>query len=349
MRSIVSDEQVVALHSYDGVQLYQFLADDQVSMTWTRELRETSRCEIVVPSTLEYSRLPDIVPWQHWCSVWEDNGQRLLWTGPIQQVTSGRTTMTILAKDSSAYSARTRTPVTKRWDSADPTAVAAELWDAMIRHHRLNVTPIRRPDPNADPFDFAAVADEKMLEAVIAELVTLGLRWSVVAGVPILGPAPFTAFTALGTDDFIGGDGVTVVRDGATSFNDILLRGPDNLARARVPMAGLNLQTIVTVDDMFGVSNTDKAARQYVRHVAKVRDAVHLPDDAVLHPHAPVTIDQLIPSARVTVDAYGLLALMEIEGVSVTTGTQAGVSVKLEAVDDDLPELMTLTEEGQRA
>jgi hypothetical protein len=121
---IVSDEQIVSLHTINGVQLYQFLANAQTALLWTRDLREVSRCELSLPPSLDYTRLPDIVPWMHWLSVWDDTGQELYWTGPIQRLSADRTSMTISARDPAALMARTRCPITKRWDAADPATVA---------------------------------------------------------------------------------------------------------------------------------------------------------------------------------------------------------------------------------
>jgi len=68
-----------------------------------------------------------------------------------------------------------------------------------------------------------------------------------------------------------------------------------------------------------------------------------MPGGAVLHPEAPVGIDQLMPSARINVDAYGLLVTTEVQQVTVTAADgHAQVAVKLRAVDDDLPELLTV-------
>ncbi len=140
---------------------------------------------------------------------------------------------------------------------------------------------------------------------------------------------------------------MTVVRDGSKTYNDILLRGADALSRARVPMGGLNLQTIVNVDNAFGVSNVDRAVKQYARYVSKVRDSISMPDDAVLTPNAPVSIDQLVPSARITVEAFGLLIPMELHGVDVRcTPAESTVSVRLTAVDDDLPELIDIQDKS---
>lgn len=329
--------QMVSLHTKRGVQLYQFLPDDQFSMKWTRELRQTSICHLAVPPRFAVS---DITPGLHWVSVWDDRGEQLLWTGEIQSVDGGRDNVLLECADASSLYQATRSPVSKRWEVADPADIADELWRAMIDLHGLHTKPIVRADPRGDRFDFQTVADEKMLDEVIRELTDLGLFWSVVAGVPILGPVQFGAVTTLGEDDFVGG-GLRVKRDCRRLFNDVLLQAADGTARARVEAGGLNRQTILTQDSIFGVSNADRAVRQAVRFLGSMRDAVTVPDGAVLAPGAPLGIEHCIPSARVVIDAYGMRTLMEIRRVTVTrTSDSETVALGLESVNDDLPELL---------
>lgn len=342
---IISDEQIVSVRTIHGVQLYQFLASGYTSLKWSRLLREVSPCELAVPPNAGYVRIPDLTPWLHWVDVWDDQGRDLYWSGPIQRVQQGRDWLSVSARDASALLARTRCPLTKRWDSADPSEIAEELWRAMIEHHGLNVKPISRVDPRGDRFEFATVADEKMTDEVMEELTNLGLYWSVVSGIPLLGPARFEAVTALGENDFVDGN-LSVIRDGAQTYNDVLLLAGDAKSRARVPMGGLNLQQIVTRDSMFGVSNADRAANQAVRYSGAIRDAISVPQGSVLHPDAPISIKQLVPSVRVNVEAYGLLFTTEVEGVTVQcTKGSTTVGVDLESVNDDLPELIET--EGQ--
>lgn len=336
----MSDRQIVSVHTVQGVQLYQFLPNDQISLKWTREKREVSICELTVPSAVGYNRLPELTPWLHWVSVWDDKGEDLYWTGPIQRIAADRDTMDIAARDTSALMARTRCPMSKRWDAADPAEIAEELWVALIELHGLHTRAITRRNPAGDRFDFQAEADIKMVDDVMNELVNLGLYWSVVAGTPLLGPAPTTPIAALGEQDFVGG-GLVVIRDGAESYNDVLLRASDNLARAKVRMGGLNLQTTVTIDSMFGVSNAQRAVTQLARYSGAIHDAVSIPDGAVLHPRAPVAIGQLIPSIRLMIDAYGMLTPMELARVTVEcTSASTTVGLTLESVTDELPELL---------
>lgn len=334
-------EQIISIRTVRGVQLYQFLADGYTSLRWTRTLRDTGALDLSVPTEAKYVQIPDLTPWLHWVDVWDGNQRDLHWSGPIQRVEQGRTWLTLAAGDVSALMSRTRCPLTKRWDSADPAEIATELWASMIEHHGLNLEPITRNAPRGDRFEFSAQAEVKMTDEVIQELTDLGLYWSVVAGIPLLGPVKPQPVAALGESDFLQGQ-LSVIRDGASTYNDVLLLAGDSKSRARVPMGGLNLQTIVKRDSMFGVSNADRAAVQAVRYSGAIRDAISVPRGAVLHPDAPVSIQQLVPSARMNVEAFGLLPTMELEGVTVSVSAgSASVGVDLESVPpDDLPELL---------
>lgn len=342
---MISDDQIISVRTARGVPLYQFLTDGYSSLKWTRQLRNSSRCDLQVPSESGYARIPDITPWLHWLDVWDGNQRDLLWSGPIQRAEQGRDWLALTAFDTSALLQRTRCPLTKQWDAADPAEIAEELWAAAIELHGLNVRPIMRLDPRGDRFAFSCVADEKMTDQVIEELAGKGLYWSVVAGIPVLGPAKFQAIEALSENDFVDGQ-LSVIRDGSATYNDVLLLAGDSVSRARVPLGGLNLQKIITVDDMFGVSNAGRAAVQAVRYSGAIRDAISVAQGAVLHPDAPLSIDRLVPSVRINVEAFGLLSTMEVEGVTVTrTQGKTTVGVDLESVDDELPELIELEQD----
>lgn len=342
--SIAPERQAVSLHTHSGIQLYQYIPENTAALTWSRDLREVSRSTLKLPADDHLQRL-DIVPWQHWASIWDIDGDQLLWTGPIQRATLNRESLQLTATDCAAFAGRTRVPITKRWEATDPAHIAAELWNAMIENHNLNVQPIIRPDPEGEPFDFAVEADSSLMSDVISKLVGLGLRWTVVAGIPILGPVSRKPVWSLSQDDFLG-QGLQLTRDGALSANDILLRAGDAKVRARVPMADLNLQTIVDVDDIFGPGNAERATLEYARHYASIRDSVTVPGGTELHPAANVRVEELIPSARGTVDAYGQLTLLELESVDVAiTGEGCTTSVSMEAVVE-LPELADLSGVG---
>lgn len=343
---IVSDAQVVSIRTASGIQLDQFTGGDIIDMTWTRERRETGRCAMNARPEIGHSRLATLIPWEHWVDVFNDNGDSLLWTGPIMKVAANRDTLSVQARDISTLLSRTRTPLTKRWEAADPADIAEEFWRAMIEHHNLNSRPIVRQDPLGDRFDFSSVRDVTMLESVMDDLVRQGLYWTVVAGTPILGPWTRKPVAALGEDDFVGA-AIGLVRDGGATYNDILVRSADSKTYAVAPMGRQRLQQIVDIDSMFGVSNTDKVTYQYARHMAAVKDTITLDNGAVLHPDAPLSIDELVPSARITLTAFDMTFLMELTSVEVTTneGTSS-VNIGLEMVNDDLPELVEIQQKN---
>lgn len=340
---IVSPTQIVALRTAAGTQIAQYRGDQQTNLTWSREAKETSRCELTVQSDMTYTgRIPDIQPWAHWADVWDDTGQLLLWSGPVVKMVANRDQVVISARDLSAYGSRTRVPITKRWDAIDPALVAGEMYRYMLEHHNLDAQAIVRPDPLGDRYDFKTTADDGQVDKVIEDLVGLGMTWTVVNGTPILGPVSRRPVASLGERDFVGG-GLTITRDGTNSYNDILLRSGSDQARAIVPMGGLALQQTVDIDSVFGVSNTNKATLSYAQYVGKIRDMLSLSDGVVLHPASPISIEELIPGARVFIEAYGIIFTMGLTRVEVTTSAGASqVSVGMEAVDDELPELVEL-------
>lgn len=335
---MIIGSQIVSLHTVSGVQLYQFQTSDTEMLSWRRELSEVSTADVSVPTRF----VDTVTPWLHWISVWSDDGKTLHWTGPIQKVAYGRDTTAISAVDIAALMGRTRLPITKAWEATDPALIANEMWSALLEAQGINGKPVVRRDPLADPFNYDCAADSQMMDKAMDDLVSLGLSWSVVGGTVLLGPAPRSPVVALGQDDFVDSE-LTLVRDGSRVFTDVLLRGADDQVRARVNNGGLNLQTIVDLDSIFGVSNADRAARQYLRYCSRIREAVSLDGSARLHPHAPVSIENLVPSARVAVEAYGVLTLMEIQSVEVqATSSDTTVAVGLESVDDDPPELIKI-------
>lgn len=324
---VITADQVVSLHTAKGVQLYQFLPDQYSQLNWARESRDISLCDLVIPPSAEFDRFPDIFEWVHWITVFDDQ-DLTLWTGPIQSIRGNRRRgLQIRAKDHATYLSRTRVPMTKKWDAADPAWPAGELWERMLDQKGIAARPIVRADPEGDRYDFETKIDEQELDQTIGDLVQQGLYWTVVAGVPILGPLSRTPVMTLNEDDFIG-DGIDIVRDGTAVINDVLVRGKDNFARAQVAYHGQSLQAIKNLDDMSGVSNVTRAAARYVQYNGVARTRLELPSSTVLAPDAPVTINELMPSMRFVIEAQGILQLVELTTVEVERRSGA-VDVKV--------------------
>lgn len=338
---VVSATQLVTLRTLQGVQLDQFPPSEQISLQWGREKRQTSHLDMTVAvgaaSTLNIS------PWLHWLDVWDDTGRVPLWTGPILNSTSNKQQTQFHALDISGLASRTRNPLSKSWDSTDPALIAEEFYDALIEWHGIPARTLSRTDPLGTPFSYTSVADANKIDAVMTDLVNQGLYWTVINGVIVLGPWDRTVMTSLGEDDFIGGGGMSITRDGTNSYNDILLKSGNSKARSSAPMGGLRLQEIVEINNMFGVSNTDNAVRQAAQYRSKIHDMISLPSGSILNPLAPVTIDQLMPSARLALTGFGQTFLMELDSVSVTSQEgESQVAITVSAVDDNLPELIQL-------
>ncbi|QWY84373.1 minor tail protein [Mycobacterium phage Knocker] len=333
---VVTAEQGITIHTARGVTLHDFMPEHYQDAKWTRDQRDASRCDLVLPPQEGLARLPEIVPWLHHVTVYDMEREVALWSGPIQKATENRAGLTLAVKDHAAYLYRTRDPITKDWDGADASWIGGELWRAMLEHHGVNSRVITRDDPEGDRFDYSVVSDEAMLDQTIGALVNLGLRWTVVSGTAILGPVSLEPTATLGADDFLG-DGISLVRDGSAVYNDVLVRGADVHHRETVGFHGQSLQTIHNVDDMFGVSNVKRAAQQFVRHTGTIRTRLELAANTQLHPDAPVTIDQLMPSARFIIEDHGIRQLMELTGVEVIRRPGAAtVAVSMESVEEDI-------------
>ncbi|UXE04404.1 minor tail protein [Mycobacterium phage Funsized] len=343
---VVTDNQIISLHSATGT-LFEFMPEHYSTLSWTRDQRDASRTTLAIPPSDQLTGLPDIAPWLHHVTVFDGDRDVVLWTGPVQKVSSNRGGLTLACKDHAAYLQRTRDPITKRWDAADPAKPAAALWRAMLDVQGVNSRVIERPDPEGDRFDVAVTADEQMLDQTISSLVDMGLRWTVVSGAAIIGPPSLEPLATLDEDDFLG-DGITLSRDGSAVYNDVLVRGADVHQRERVDYYGQNLQTIHNVDNMFGLTNVKAAAQQFVKHTGTVRTRLELPQGTQLHPNAPVSIDQLMPGVRFVIEAHGITQLMELTGIEVARAAgSTTVSVSMESVEEDIELLKKQTGPSQ--
>jgi hypothetical protein len=254
----------------------------------------------------------------------------LYWSGPIQKPVTDQFAGQIAAVDVGGLLARQRCPITEAWNMADPSVPALAVWQAMLAQQNVpSVIPVQRNDPWGGRFNITLTRDTETLDKTMQELEQMGLKWAVSAGVPLLGPMPLDPIGDLAYSDFLG-QGIQVIRDGTQVFNDVLVRGPDNIVDARVELNGLNLQTIINVNNMFELSNVQYAAERYVLYTGAFRTNISVPANAILVPDASVSIDQLIPTARFAVEAFGIRTRQELQSVQCTVGhgaTQVAVTL----------------------
>lgn len=318
--------QAFSVHTVDGRRVADLSDRAVLSSMWSRELSEVSRCELTVAT----GDADGVHPWHHWITGWD--GDTPVWTGPVQRVVIGRDRTTITARDVSTLMWRTRTPLTKRWQGTEVARIAAELWARMLELHRVNAEPVVNRVLSTAAFDVSADADKTMMHQVHDELVKLGLQWTVVAGRPILGPVSTKPVGTLGEADLVAD--IEVVRDGTNTYNDVRLQGQNFAAYALADLGGLRLQTLVSLDTVFGVSNVQNATNAYAAQVSQIRDALVIPAGASLRLDQPFGLDALVPGAMFSVYARGLSALMRLEQVEVRrTPSTYDVAVTLAAHD----------------
>lgn len=312
----------IAVHHISGGTLGAIETPDKV--TWSRELNEVSRLNVTAPVQ---DIAEQITPWLHWVSCW--HGQSLQWLGPIQSVERDRAGMSIDARDVSTLMWQTRTQTTRRWESLDVAPIAADMWRDMLRLHQVDADPVVLPAlADATRYDVSVAADQRMMQQDMAELSKLGLRWTVVRGRPILGSQPSAVAAELTDTDLSAG--AKIRRSGARSANDVRVMGKNGAYTQRVELGGLHLQSIVSLDDLFGVNNIQRAAADYVSRSSRIRDELVIPASATLSSDAPVELDDLVPGINWAVTALGLRTILRLDQVQVSVspvGTEVAVTL----------------------
>lgn len=309
----------VSVHTADGRSIGDFTCDTIASYKWGREDSEVSTAEIGVMTQGNPDLCEELRQWVHWITVWHDD--IAVWTGPIQGITLSRATTTISARDSSTFMYRTRVPITRTFTDTAPARIADTVWQAMNRLHGIRATPFVIPGVVNDTFTVAAVSDTKMLNSFMDDLVKVGLHWTVVAGRPILGVFPADPVAELAQCDFMVE--LQRRRDGTQTFNDVRVQGTNFSATATAPLGGLHLQTIVSMDDLSGAANIQRAALNQANKLAVLRDELVVPASASLHPQAPITLDDLMPGKAFIVHSDTISQVMRLDQVDVSGGSDS--------------------------
>jgi hypothetical protein len=331
---IVTEQQMVSVRDIYGNTVTEFVPSQLGGLQWGRQVNQVSQCSVTTPPLLDGDgNLLPIVPWLHWVDVWStDMNPVMYWSGPIQKPATDQFAGQITAVDHAAYLSRTRCPLSQSWDAIDPSIPAASCWQQMLYQQGINgVTPVQRNNPWGQRFDITLTSDIETLDQTMQELEQMGLNWSVSANVPLVGIMPLEPIASLGQNDFLA-RGLQVTIDGTNVYNDVLMRGPDNIVETSVPLNGLNLQTIVNVNNMFELSNVEAAAQQYVLYTGSFRKTILAPGNAPLNnDSANISIDQLIPTARYSVEAFGVQVRMQLTSMQCTVAsgvpTQIGVTL----------------------
>lgn len=319
----------VSIHTVDGRSIGDIPCDAVLGFSWGREQNEVSICDFDVASEAVSEIGEDIRPWLHWVTFWHDDVA--VWTGPIQTCHIRSQTTSISSRDPSTFMWRTRLPISRTWVETTPAHIAELLWRRMFELHRVRTVPVVLETVGTESFSITATADQRMLYQFMDDLVKVGLNWTVIAGRPVLGDFPSDPVAELQECDFMVE--LERLRDGTQTFNDIRVQGQNYATTVTASLAHLNLQNIVSIDDVFGVSNITKAARQYVRDQAQIRDVLYVPPSATLNGEAPVTLNDLVPGKSFIVHAQGLSSIMRLDGMTVS-GSPSTFDVQVTLVAD---------------
>lgn len=330
--------QSFSVETRDGISLGAIECPDNFS--WSREMNEVSTLTLSAP---RQNMTTKIFPWHYWISCWD--GQTLQWRGPIIDFQFDNAAMSFQAKDIGTFMWQTRTVTTRKWASLDIASIAADMWRDMLDLHSITAEPVVLPSLSGQGrYSVSVKADVRMLNQEVQDLVKLGLRWTVVKGRPVLGTQPPNIAAELGECHLSGG--ARIQRNGARTSNDVRVQGQNYSHTERVDMGGLHLQSIVQIDDTFGVANIVNAAREQALKRAQIRNALIIPAGATLTGDAPVELDTLVPGVRIAVTALGARGVFEIQKVSVSgssSGTTVGLSLN---VVNDNTQLETATGTG---
>lgn len=322
----------MSIHTVDGRAIGDFPCKVVTTFSWTREANEVSVCSFDVATQAAPELVEDLRPWVHWVTVWHD-GQSV-WTGPLQTIRIRTETTSIVARDTSTFMWRTRVPVTRTWADTKPENIARDLWTAMLQLHRVRATPTVLDGVVSKSFTITAKAEQRMMHQLMDDLTKVGLQWTVVAGRAVLGRFSRDPVVTLEDCDFMVE--LERKRDGTQTFNDVRVQGQNWAQTAVAEIAGLRLQTLVSMDDLFGASNIQRATLEYAQDSARLRDELIVPGSASLHHGAPVTLDDLVPGKAFAVHSGALSQLMRLDQVTVTGGPESiDVQVGLVALEPE--------------
>lgn len=327
-------EYRVALHDAQGVPVADLHIGSTDSLKWGRSLSEVSAAGVTANPADAELVVSRVRPWVTWMSVWR--AEEFVWTGPVSQMAIRRAGLAIGAKDPMTFAWRTRSQLSRVWSDADPVAVAADVWESMVSWHGLGKLPGARTVPSTLSYGFESQRDRRMTNQLFDDLVQLGIEYTVVGGQALFLPslrAPEVVAGARQLSDADFDTELEAVHDGTRLFNDIRLQGKNWASTQAREVAGLRLQNLLSIDELFGQADIERAARQAVARSAAPRAALRVPAGAGLSVDAPILVRELVPGLVLPVWtdlAGGLRDFLRLESVEVTvSGGREKVAVTL--------------------
>lgn len=327
----------VLFHDKHGTPVAEVSCRDVTDITWSRELTEVSRC-VLTANAVDTTLLDDLWYWVHHVTVYRDGN--MVWTGVIQKVFGDGNKVQITARDYACFVWRTRVQNTRTWTNTDPAVIVSDQFTGVYQWHGLTGSTVTYPTQVA--YDVTATKDSQRTDQLLSDLVKLGVDWTIYRGRPVVMPTVRTSalVSPVGFSDCDFSERMTIAKDGNRLCTDLLLKGKNSSSTAVKDLAGLKLQDLVTLDDLFGAANIKTAADQLVTRRSSTRVQVTVPPGASLTPDAPVDVNTLMPGIVFplwTNIAGGVSAERRLEKVEVSQDASGEkVSVTLGAVPGSL-------------
>lgn len=287
-------------------------------LQWGRLLDDTSQAQVEIdlaahPSVCE--ALTGLRTWRHELVIYRDAVR--VWEGPLTQISGGRDSATLQARDVSVWLSRRLIREAMCW-STECGGAAADLGDiarALVQH------AFGPDDPNVLTYlqmrpagMYGSRVYEGWVSYVLDELNDLarfGIDWTVLGRRILSGdPRTFGQLPTLTCDDFAGD--LRIIEDGMTAATrGVLLGGvpttatdddPDpvvGLAGGVDPYYGL-IEQLAKEDTFLDQPSADGAARAQLANPPPL--SVEVPGGSELSAAAPVGINELVPGALAPVE-----------------------------------------------
>ncbi|WKK11983.1 hypothetical protein QYN14_00085 [Rhodococcus ruber] len=290
------------------------------AIQWERrgEMSSNAGIDITVPAELGGS----LEPWFHRVCVWR--GEDLVWRGPIVRTEVTGSRVSIEAVDPSIWLYRRAVTQTRSFTAQDLSVIAAQLVrDAMADNDPDRLIDHMMVVPTGIVTSLEVTAGTRYVADELADLVDLGLRWQVCAGVLVIGPVADSVEhdQPLGDRDFTAA--LTVIKNGEATVTDAIVQGGSATGRATVPSELGKLVSIIRADSADTVTACTRRALEEVNRYGRTPRTLEVPRSARLTGQAPIPLPMLVPGVRVPVhtDRQGLSvsAMMRIESLSVVS------------------------------
>lgn len=319
----------VALHWQGGDRVFTYL-DKVVSVGWGRERSSVSTCTVelskpeVGAACLE--KLAQVWPWVHEVTVYRDG--QAVWQGPVVRYPKEtRTSITITAKDVARWLGVRLLRQNRKLQGADLADIGRAAIGSALAVRDPNILAHVVARPTGEVADRTIRAYSRTGADELDEIAGQGLDWTAVGRTLYLAP-PATDQTPpqaqLRSLDLLGdveveanGEEYASLVYAAPQAQEGVWQHVEGVGGAS-PYFGLVEYVVQTSipwqrddngdfqpsgQDGMGEAETNKAlrraARQRHEQVSRPPIAVRCPDQAQLSPEAPVSLERLVPGARI--------------------------------------------------